>query len=55
MQNHAPKVGLIVTVEEAFLHCAKAQVRSDLWNAEKHIDRAMLPSYPVMMLDHVRG
>ncbi|HVQ70486.1 MAG TPA: MSMEG_1061 family FMN-dependent PPOX-type flavoprotein [Bradyrhizobium sp.] len=32
MQNHAPKVGLIVTVEEAFLHCAKALVRSDLWN-----------------------
>jgi uncharacterized protein len=55
MQNHAPKVGLIVTIEEAFLHCAKALVRSDLWNAEKHIDRAILPSYPAMLLDHVRG
>lgn len=55
MQNHAPKVGLIVTVEEAFLHCAKALVRSDLWNAQKHIDRAILPNYPAMLLNHVRG
>jgi hypothetical protein len=55
MQNHAPKVGLIVKVEEAFLHCAKALVRSDLWNAEKHIDHAILPSYPAMLLDNVRG
>jgi hypothetical protein len=55
MQNHAPKVGLIVTVEEAFLHCARALVRSDPWDAQKHIDRAILPSYPAMLLDHVRG
>lgn len=55
MQNHAHKVGLIVTVEEAFLHCAKALVRSDLWNAQKHIDRAILPNYPAMLLNHVRG
>jgi PPOX class probable FMN-dependent enzyme len=55
MQNRAPKVGLVVTVEQAFLHCAKALVRSDLWNPEKHIDRAILPSYPEMLLDHVSG
>nr|WP_283807518.1 MSMEG_1061 family FMN-dependent PPOX-type flavoprotein [Bradyrhizobium retamae] len=46
MQNRAPKVGLVVTVEEAFLHCAKALVRSELRNPDKHIDRAILPSYP---------
>jgi hypothetical protein len=55
MQNRAPKVGLVVAVEEAFLHCAKALVRSELWNPEKHVDRTILPSYPAMLLDHVQG
>jgi hypothetical protein len=62
-----PRIGILFLVpgmnetlringtEEAFLHCAKALVRSDLWNAEKHIDRAVLPSYPAMLLDHVGG
>jgi PPOX class probable FMN-dependent enzyme len=50
-----PKVGLVVTVEEAFLHCAKAFVRSRLWDASRHIDRAILPSYAEMLLDQVRG
>jgi len=53
--KRAPKVGLVVAVEEAFLHCAKALVRSSLWDASKHIDRAILPSYAEMLLDHVRG
>jgi PPOX class probable FMN-dependent enzyme len=53
--NRAPKVGLVVAVEEAFLHCAKALVRSSLWDASKQIDRAILPSYAEMLLDHVRG
>ena len=28
-----PKVGILVTVEEVFLHCAKALKRSKLWGA----------------------
>jgi uncharacterized protein len=53
--NRAPKVGLLVTIEEAFLHCAKALIRSALWDANRHIDRAILPSYSEMLLDHVNG
>ena len=30
---------MLVTVEEAFTHCPKALIRSDLWNPERHIDR----------------
>lgn len=55
VRERAPKVGLVVAVEEAFLHCAKALVRSALWDASRHIDRASLPSYAVMLLDHVGG
>src|SRR5262245_3552108 len=55
VNGRAPKVGLAIAVEEAFLHCAKALVRSRLWDASRHIDRASLPSYAEMLLDHVGG
>ena len=55
VNGRAPKVGLVIAVEEAFLHCAKALVRSKLWDASRHIDRASLPSYAEMLLDHVGG
>ncbi|MGE0848603.1 MAG: MSMEG_1061 family FMN-dependent PPOX-type flavoprotein [Hyphomicrobiaceae bacterium] len=53
--SREPKVGLLIEVEEAFLHCAKALVRSALWDASRHLDRASLPSYAEMLLDQVRG
>lgn len=55
MQGRMPAVGLLVEVREAFLHCAKALVRSDLWNPAKHIDRNSLPTYGQMLTDHCAG
>ena len=43
VEGKLPKLGLLVEIEEAFTQCAKALVRSDLWNPEKHIDRSELP------------
>src|SRR6202011_1140620 len=53
--NRPQKVGLLIAIEEAFLHCAKALVRSALWDPKQHIDREIVPSSPEMLLDHVRG
>jgi PPOX class probable FMN-dependent enzyme len=39
-----PRLGVLVSIEEAYTQCAKAVVRSDLWNPERHVDRADLPS-----------
>jgi uncharacterized protein len=39
-----PKIGILVTIEEAYTQCAKALIRSELWNPERHIDRSELPS-----------
>ena len=39
-----PKLGILVTIEEAYTQCSKALIRSDLWNPEKHVDRDELPS-----------
>jgi PPOX class probable FMN-dependent enzyme len=55
VNDRVPKVGIVVTVEEALLHCAKALVRSALWDASRHIDRSVLPSYAQMLLEHVKG
>ena len=44
VEGKAPKLGVVVHVDEAYTQCAKALIRSDLWNPEKHIDRSELPS-----------
>ena len=44
VDGKAPRLGILVTVEEAYTQCSKALIRSDLWNPERHIDRSELPS-----------
>ena len=39
-----PKLGIVVSIEEAYTRRSKALIRSDLWNPEQHIDRSELPS-----------
>jgi PPOX class probable FMN-dependent enzyme len=44
VDGKAPKIGIVVEIEEAYTQCSKALIRSDLWNPERHIDRSELPS-----------
>lgn len=44
IDGKVPRLGILVSVQEAYTQCAKALIRSDLWNAERHIDRSELPS-----------
>lgn len=44
VNGKTPRLGILVTVREAYTQCAKALIRSDLWNPENHVDRAELPS-----------
>lgn len=55
VQGRAPKVGIVIAVREAFLHCAKAPNRAGLWDPSRHIDRRELPSYGDMLADQVEG
>jgi hypothetical protein len=55
MNDRTPRVGLVIAIEEVFLHCAKALIRSALWDPARHIDRSVLPTYARMLLDHVTG
>lgn len=55
VQGRAPKIGVLVEVLEAYLHCAKAVNRAGLWDPSRHIDRNELPSYGAMLVDHCEG
>lgn len=44
VEGRAPKLGVLVSIEECFTHCPKALIRSDLWNPDRHVDRSALPS-----------
>lgn len=44
VRGKLPKLVIRVAVHEAYLHCGKAVIRSDLWNPARHIRRDTLPS-----------
>ncbi|MBP0437308.1 pyridoxamine 5'-phosphate oxidase family protein [Tianweitania sediminis] len=45
---------MVVTVEEVYLHCAKAFMRSGLWNPSTFIERSSFPSFGAMLKDQIR-
>lgn len=47
-----PNLVLVVTVEEAFLHCPKCVVRAKLWKPEDWPDRANVPTLAEAMVAH---
>jgi hypothetical protein len=44
VKGKAPRLGILVTIEQCYTQCPKALIRSDLWNPEHHIERSELPS-----------
>ena len=55
VQGKAPKAALVVEVDEAFLHCAKALIRSKLWDPATQIERASFPSLGRILADQIEG
>ena len=53
MQGKLPRVALGVEVEEAYLHCPKAFLRSSLWDPSTWTDPQKLPSFAQMLWDQV--
>ena len=49
-----PRSVLRVAVDEAFMHCGKALIRSRLWAAESQVDRTTLPTLGQMLKDQTR-
>ena len=51
VSGKAPKVGILIAVDEVFMHCAKALKRSKLWDPASRQDRGQMPSIARIILD----
>lgn len=48
-QSNPPRVVVEIRIEEAYLHCAKALMRSRLWSDDNRIERSRFPSMGQMI------
>jgi len=44
MDGKTPRTVIVMTVDEVYFQCARAIVRSDLWNPDRRIDPGTLPT-----------
>ena len=44
VEGKVPRSVMVITVEAVYFQCARAIVRSELWDPEKHVDPHSLPS-----------
>ncbi|MBP1962734.1 pyridoxamine 5'-phosphate oxidase family protein [Paenibacillus aceris] len=54
VNGRSPLFGIGVEVEECYMHCAKAFIRSGLWSPESWSSQTDLPSIPQMLMDHAK-
>ena len=52
VRGRPPRSVLVISVDRAFLHCAKALMRSRLWDPAIRVDREVWPSTGEIMRDH---
>ncbi|UJF35905.1 pyridoxamine 5'-phosphate oxidase family protein [Paenibacillus hexagrammi] len=49
-----PLLGIGVQVEECYIHCAKALLRSKLWDPASWLEKSELPTVSKILADHVK-
>lgn len=49
MDGKHPRTVTVVTIDEVYFQCARALIRSELWNAENFVDLASLPTPGTLM------
>jgi PPOX class probable FMN-dependent enzyme len=55
VNGKVPRAVIVVTVDRVYFQCAKAIVRSKLWDASRHIERKSLPSAGTILADLTDG
>jgi PPOX class probable FMN-dependent enzyme len=51
VEGKAPRSVIVMAIDELYFQCARAIVRSELWNPERHIDTATLPTPGQILAD----
>ncbi|GAE32703.1 pyridoxamine 5'-phosphate oxidase family protein [Halalkalibacter hemicellulosilyticus] len=54
VKGKKPLLGIGVEVEECFIHCAKAFIRSRLWEPSSWTEKSLLPSASKMLFKHAK-
>jgi uncharacterized protein len=54
VRGRPPKLAVEISVDEVYLHCAKAFMRSDLWDPQTWNDRDELPRAAQIWRDHAQ-
>jgi len=54
-KGKSPTLGIIIDIEQVYFHCAKALIRSSLWNPEFHMPRGEFPTLGKILLDQITG
>lgn len=54
VDGKTPTLAIAVDVEQAYIHCAKAMIRSSLWKHETWSAPEDLPSIAQVLMDHAR-
>ena len=44
VEGKVPMLGLLIDIEEAYTQCSKAFLRSHLWDPQRHVDPATMPT-----------
>jgi len=55
IQRRTPPTGIVVEVESCYLQCAKALLRSRLWDPASRVERASFPTMGQMLADQITG
>ena len=55
IRGKLPILAVKVTVEEAYLHCAKALIRARVWEPEARVERSRFPTYGQVLADQIAG
>lgn len=55
VNGKVPKSGVLVDIEEVYLHCGKALIRSKLWDPASQVERTAMPTMGRMVADQVNG
>jgi PPOX class probable FMN-dependent enzyme len=55
INGKVPAVCIVISVEEAFMHCGKASVRSKLWRSEFWPDRSDVPTIAESLKKHANA
>ena len=53
VQGKAPKCAIVVTVRQAYIHCAKALLRSRLWDGTYAVPKTTFPAISRMIGDQI--